>query len=218
MKKILIGSIIVTLGIGILGKAAAANDCDMVIGDDLENSVSTYQSKNLGYDQYINFLPVEAFRQALLNLKTYCCMQVIKKECKNGDTKDCCWKEEKKSFPEKYPESAYFFDHVLDVTMRRLDGYAPLAYGLAPDPTALERRKKITKIAETANGGTATEIEELYNTYRKYNKKGITDIEIFLKKYNENVESISLLDKYRNVCEIIKNLYDKAKNTDKIII
>ncbi len=217
MKKILIGSIIVTMGIGILSKAAA-NDCDMVIGDNLENNVITYQSKNLGYDQYINFLPVEAFRQALLNLKTYCCMQVIKKECSEKVTEKCCSKEEKKSFPEKYPESAYFFDHVLDVTMRRLDGYAPLAYGLEPDPTALERRKKITKIAETANGGTATEIEELYNTYRKYNKKGITDIEIFLKKYNENVESISLLDKYRNVCEIIKNLYDKAKNTDKIII
>lgn len=217
MKKILIGSIIITLGISIISKASAANDCDMVIGDKLESNVSIYQSKNLEYDKYVNFLPVEAFRQALLNLKAYCCLQVVKKECTEKDKDNCCTKEDKKNLPEKYPESAYFFDHVLDVTMRRLDGYAPLAYGLAPDPTALERRQKITKIAETANGGTATEIEELYNIYRKDHKE-ITDLETFLKAYNENVESISLLDKYRNVCVIIKELYNQIKNTDKIII
>jgi len=49
------------------------------------------------------------------------------------------------------PASAYLFDHIIDISMRRLDAKElnengnDLIYGLKPDPAGKERRDFITK-------------------------------------------------------------------------
>lgn len=100
---------------------------------------------------YLNVLPAEAFKRALINLKSYCCTQVnFKVSCSANDIQN---------IKPPYPESAFLFDHLIDVAMRRLDGDKKLAYGLDPDPTALERRQKIAEIAGSANGTPANTIQ-----------------------------------------------------------
>lgn len=208
MKKIVIMSIVITLGI--IGQTFA-HDCNLIEWD-IETAAKSYEANN---KEYIEFLPRDAFKQALLNMKAYCCFQEIKKTCSRKTTTNCCTQEEKDSFPKEYPESAFIFDHIVDITMRRLDGYAPLAYGIAPDPTAKERRELITKLSEAANGWTAKEIEDKYKIYRKPHNNTKESV---LNNYNTNVETVSLIDKYQNLCEITKWLYENLKINDKTII
>ena len=116
-----------------------------------------------------------------------------------------CTDKEKENLPTQYPESAYLFDHLIDITMRRLDGITGLAYGLSPDPTALKRREEIDKIANSAIGMQASEIEKLYREYRQLHNNENFDI----TNYNKNDFAIfSLRDKYNTLCDILKNLYE----------
>lgn len=156
MKKFLAVMIIISLA---TISRTYANDCSIlvdenkttVIDENIEAIVNSYA------EVYRNVLPKEAFKKALINLKAHCCTKEIKKSCSSGDIKNI-------QLP--YPESAFLFDHLLDVAMRRLDGITGLAYNLSPDPTALERRTKITEMANSANGMPAKAIEDIYIKYR----------------------------------------------------
>lgn len=156
MKKIL--AITITIGLAMIS-STYANDCSILIDekkttlidDNIEAIVSGY------LESYQNVLPRDAFKKALINLKAHCCTKEIQTSCSPSDIQNI-------QLP--YPESVFLFDHLLDVAMRRLDGITGLAYNLSPDPTAMERRTKITEIANSANGMPAKAIEDIYIKYR----------------------------------------------------
>jgi hypothetical protein len=52
---------------------------------------------------------------ALSHLKAYCCKSVVLTQ--EAKKKSC----EGISFPSFYPQSPYFFDHILDVRLRKVD-------------------------------------------------------------------------------------------------
>ena len=204
MKKLVRTMLII--GIATIG-GVFADDCDILVNKKesitidkkIESIVKTYDQK------YLNVLPIEAFSWALINLKAYCCRQAFQKYCSSDDEKNLSL---------YYPKSAFFFDHLLDVALRRLDGIKSLTYNISPDPTALERRTKITEIANNANGVQANEIESLYTKYRTLHKYPIDSI---ITKYNKDITTISLGDKYDTICELVREIYNKTTNWETII-
>lgn len=198
MKKII--GIFLLIGGASIGWVFA-NDCNTVVGWGIDSQVSIYK------EEYKKILPVEWFRQALTNLKAYCCSEPDLMRCTN---------EEKNNLPNTYyPESEFLFDHLLDITMRRLDGITGLAYNLAPDPTGLERRTKITKIANSATGVQAKEIEKIYTGYRTISWSKSADV---IKKQYNNTGIVSLGEKYNTLCGFISKMYDDVPNTNKTLI
>ena len=210
-KSILISIIVCIASIG----SVLANDCNILVNEgkiDPIDPSKTVMDENI--DSLVNWysytyekiLPAKAFRQALVNLKSYCCQKMIKKSCASADIQNI-----KKPFP----ESAFLFDHLIDVTMRRLDGITGLAYNLSADPTALERRTKMTEIATSPNGKQAKEIESLYTWYRtihgKYTQENVKN------QYN-NTGVVSLGDKYNNLCNLMKEIYEKTYTNNKTTI
>lgn len=185
-----------------MGSTFAANDCNIIVWSGVEAIVSIYGKRG-----YTNVLPTEAFQQAVINLKAYCCSK--------GDLVECSEKEKDNVSKWLYPESEFFFDHLFDVAMRRLDGVTGLAYNLTPDPTGLERRTKITEIAKSATGTQAREIEGLYTGYRTLHKY---TWDILINGYNKNIATVSLGDKYNTICGLMKDIYDKIVNTNKIVL
>ncbi len=181
-----------------------AHDCNLVVSspNTLDETVKNY---NINYKIYHNALPTQAFKQALINLKAYCCSQITQK---------WCTKDEIKNLPKTYPESEYLFDQIFDVAMRRLDGIQTLAYGLDPDPTALERRTYITQTAANANGAQAGDIQNMYNKYWKLHAFSLDNI---LENYNKDVATVSLADKYTTLCDIMKKIYDIQKEKRVIL-
>lgn len=197
MKKI-IRTLLIT-SIATIG-GAFANDCTIVDGIGIESTANAYGKT------YINVLPAEAFKQALINMKAYCCTKPDLLTCTQS---------EKDNASKFYPKSEIFFDHLLDIAMRRLDGDKKLAYGLDPDPTALERRTKITEIANSANGTPANTIEGIYTGYRTIHTYPIDTV---INNYNKNVATISLGDKYNTICELVKKIYEETVTSDRTII
>jgi len=194
MKKVLI--IVGLITICYIAQSYA-NDCKIFEGD-IEK---TYAGKQ----EYRQFLDENAFQKAIIHLKAYCCKHHIK--CTDN-------------LPEKhYPQSAFLFDHLVDVSMRRLDGIKELAYGLDPDPMAKTRREEINKIAADPTGQQAVGIQELLNNYRPKEDKKKTQRTntIVLPKYNtSNTEELSLTDKYATLCEINKIIYQDLVVTQAV--
>ncbi len=206
MKKT-VGAIILVLG-SICGtfinaEGSKINDCNIVSGSNAIDGV-TY-----GFSQtpYKEVLSVSGFKQALTNLKAYC--------CKNSDLLNCP-KEEADKLPQKYfPASESLFDHLIDVAIRRLDGITWLAYALN-DPTGLERRTKITEIAKSATGEQASTIESLFTGYRTVHE--YEDINVVINNYNKGTGTVSLKDKYDTVCRLMRDIYGGVANTNKGLI
>lgn len=200
MNKPLITICIVWLA---LTGSVFADDCNLVLTGNL-GEIKNYES--FGYNKV---LPKEALAQALTNLKAYCCTRVVP---------SLCSQQEKSNLPKLYPKSAYFFDHLLDVTMRRLDGVQNLAYGLQPDPAGKERRTYISTVANDPNGVQALTIENTYKAYRKLHPQLTKDIATVAKRYNNvNSETLSLGDKYNTLCTLIKNVYEETQSDTTII-
>lgn len=179
-----------------------AHDCNLVVWSGLDNTVKGYATI---YTKYHTFMPVSGFNQALINLKAYCCSQVIQKACE---------KKEKDNLPKYYPESAYLFDHLLDVTMRRFDAIPSLAYGLEVDPIAKEWRDKITEIANTTVGKQASEIQKIYTGYRTLHTDFAKNIESSIDGYGkDNLAAFSLADRYNSICLMLKTMYGDIQTT-----
>lgn len=203
MKKIIITLAIIT---GALTSSVFAHDCDLVVGKELDGAMSNYTT-NL--KEYKIVLPDDAFNQALQNLKAYCCSQVVQ---------GSCTQKEKDNLPKLYPESPYLFDHLVDVSMRRLDGIDKLAYNLTSDPTAKERRDYITKVANDPTGSQSSTIETTYKKYWKENTETKKNMETFIANYNKDVTTLSLEDKYDTLCGLMNAIYKKTQTKNPIII
>lgn len=180
-----------------------ANDCNLIITGNL-GELNNYT--NVAYS---NVVPQEAFARALNNLKTYCCTVVVPNKCTS---------EQKRTLEKLYPKSAYLFDHLLDVTMRRLDGVQSLAYGLEPDKAGKARRDYITSIANQPNGAPAKGIEENFKNYRTLHEKNTKDLTVVAKNYRgDNTATLSLADKYNTLCGLLKNVYQDTQSDTTII-
>ncbi len=202
MKKIVVLIVVISC---LTITSVFANDCNLVISGNFNGKVNNYQSF-----EYKQIIPEMALTQVLINLKAYCCTRV---------EASLCSPEEKMTLPKgNFPESAYIFDHLLDVTMRRLDGIQKLAYGLQPDPTGKERRDYITSVANDPTGKQASEIEKKYTEYRTIHDEYTKHIDEVAKKYTEyNSATFSLGDKYNTLCWLMKNIYESLQKNTTII-
>lgn len=182
---------------------AQANDCKLVQGKNFEGTVSIFETSN----NINKTMPKEAFTQALNNLKAYCCSQ----------NKITCTSEEKAQLPKekRYPASIYLFDHLVDISMRRLDGIEQLAYGLVVDPVGKARREYITQAANNINGTQAKEIQEMYENYRSIDTKKINKLSEV--KNNYATEKLSLAEKYNMLCMVMKDIYENVQSNPIII-
>ncbi|MCX6824495.1 MAG: hypothetical protein NT085_05220 [candidate division SR1 bacterium] len=210
-KSILIGMMVCIAGMS----RVFANDCNILIDNgEAVQKIDVHIAKLVEAYEYIygntaiytGILPTAAFKQALVNLKSYCCQKIIKQSCTSSDLQN---------IKQPFPESAFLFDHLVDVAMRRLDGIIGLAYNLSPDSTALERRTKMTDIANSPNGRQAAEIEALYTGYRTIHDGYTTE---YIRSQYNKTGVVSLGDKYNKICEFMKNIYDNSTITNKITI
>jgi len=119
-----------------------ANDCDSVVSA-WRNAEWNFEAiKN--WTAYEKILPAKAINQAMLNLKSFCCVEglIEAESCKQDGEIDLKW---------IYPSSVYLYDHILDISMRRLDAkiendnWEDLMYWLDADETGKEWRDFITK-------------------------------------------------------------------------
>lgn len=197
-----------------------ADDCGLVANTQDTVKTEAYQTmlKTFLWANYSAVYPAEAIGKALDNLKVYCCAhpQLVsekdKASCKNIDTK------------RKVPESPYLYDHLVDIGMRRLDAFPndALRYGLAPDPTGKKRGDIITAAGESKDGVTAKSIMDDYPTYRSTKtliSANATNKELatLAQNYN-NIDKVTLRDKYLSICVIIRNLYPALQKDTDIVI
>ena len=202
MKKIVLTFLIIFTLVGICN----ANECNTVINGTDWLPIIT---KNRSFD-YI--LPKKAFEKAVENLQIFCCK--MEKE----ETYNYCNQEMKDKVGG--PSSTYLLDHILDVSLRRLDAkeknenWDNLIYGLEPDTMGKERRSFITK------NGNSTQWSVPLNIVNKYKKYwSISNDDRVLAKFNanstlprnekdfENYQYRTLKEKYNWVCESSMFIY-----------
>lgn len=209
-KNILVIAIFIILSANV--NYTSANDCGFVI------SYTEWAFASLDNWEYEHILPKAAMSQAMSNLKSFCCNpSVFKKQAENK----FCTTDSMIDDKWIYPSSTYLYDHILDVSMRRLDAkqendnWLDLIYGLEPDPTGKIWREFITKQANSKDGSVPLLIKSKFKENREADinslvwwssNKGRNNMprkkETF-EKYTER----NLADKYRWVCEISIYLY-----------
>ncbi len=184
-----------------------ANDCELITNSVDITQTQAYQSFTTNIKGTINMegvLTSEAISRALINLKKACCTsQTINRWWY------CEWFKEKT----KFPNSVYFFDHLVDIQLRRLDGESYLAYGEKVDQAGKERRTFIKWAAETKNWEiTAKEMTEQRGKYRKrkYVYDKIWDKE--LQEIAENYTQFTLADRYYITCDLVNKILSLGRN------
>ncbi len=183
----------------------SANDCNFVIATTDWNFASVENWK------HENILPKPAIKQAMLNLKSFCCDQKLIEL-------ETCSEDNQISSDWVYPMSAYLYDHILDVSMRRLDAKEAgkngedLIYGLLPDQTGKGWREFITKQANNKDWSIPLQISTKFKENRE---SGINSLKAWNQSSNEiwweeefsDYADWNLADKYKNVCETSIYLY-----------
>ena len=193
----------------LLGWYTSAHDCGLVANTgNIDNSewykkfTENFQGTNIEW-----VMPAEAVSKALMNLKSTCC------EGENMNNKEmfCIW------YPKKpNPDSEFFYDQLLDIWLRRLDGNSDLAYNVKLDSKGEERRKFITEAAQDKVGSiTAKKVLEKRNenwTRKKIyvDNRTITQFQDAIDNYKDQ----TLADRYYNICNVIWIIYEKIR-TDK---
>ncbi len=195
-----------------------AHDCDMVWFD------LDWNFKLLEDWEYDNILPQEAISQAMVNLKWFCCEKKLPKL-------NTCDQDGSIDQDGIYPSSVYLYDHIIDVSMRRLDAkqkndnWEDLIYWLDPDVSWLEWRTFITDHANNKNGSIPLAISEKFKetreaqwnslkSWKPYSEESVWDISDF-----EDYDERRLVEKFLWVCETSMYLYENlASNIDKTIL
>lgn len=197
-----------------------ANDCG-IVESDINWNFKMLENWDDNWARSI-LMPKAAMKKALLNLKSFCCDRWIanKEKCSTDSAIDT---------DGIYPSSAYLYDHILDISMRRLDAkqennnWDDLIYGLEPDKSGLEWREFITEHGNNKNGSIPLAISEKFKTYREAqsnmldswspNDSDLPWSENDFKNYSER----RLVEKYLWVCETSLYLYLKSPGEkDKI--
>ena len=231
MRKTLLIKIIFLIAIVILPcflnktSALALHDCDTITWD-----IKLFGDYSLNGEllKFSNVYPKEALEMAIKNLTSYCCKNVLNQQ--KGPLDSRC--KDTINLTDNYPESPYLFDHLIDVGLRRLDGIN--TYGLKPDDTGNTWR---TFIRWAATNPDPTVPKTITGSYAKYwslhtvyifkkihlkienmSTGEIWTLATFLGEYNNQATlSVSLADKYNNLCRIARNIYEK-KPWEKVVI
>ena len=186
-----------------------ANDCSIVQAETWGNF------SRISDWQYDDILPQNAVKQAMINLKNFCCKEGLLNEnnCKDIVI-DNKW---------IFPDSAYLYDHILDVSMRRLDAKTKnengknLIYWLTPDEKGKEWREFITKHGNSKNWSIPLDITNEYEEYWsadsnilkswKNNYTKLNDLNDLWINWLENYKDWKLVNKYMWICETSLYLY-----------
>jgi len=182
----------------------AIDDCHIVWFDLNENN----------YEYWFGDLyPDAAIYQTMLNLKAYCCYAGLiydKETCEN----------DKDKFQDIYPQSPYLYDHLLDISLRRLDVIGNV-YDLSVsdlDSKAVEWKNYIVKdVAENEDGNFAMWVENEYSdawavNTNYQNKFEQYDVALYynidkLKDISTYYDEASLIQRYEEVCGLNVSLY-----------
>ncbi|MDR2540445.1 MAG: hypothetical protein LBD11_01335 [Candidatus Peribacteria bacterium] len=170
---------------------------------------------------YDNIIDKDSLNAAFLNLKANCCANA---EFKGENSNSC--KQDVDYLPTNTPKSYYLYDHLLDITMRRLDGIknGNLNPQAQLDPLGQERRELITKIMEAEKGTTPGIITTFYEKYRTINSNNLLigfeqDSSKSANYYTtqmttgenkaklENYNNRTLAERYKNVCNLVGYTY-----------
>lgn len=189
-----------------------ANDCSFV------ENITDWDFVSLKNWEYENILPKDAMAKAMLNLKSFCCNpDIFSDSAKNTN----CTTDSNIDKNWLYPSSSYLYDHILDVSMRRLDAKVKnengedLIYKLAPDETWKLWREFITKQANSKNGSVPLLISTKFKKNRESgmhslkawtSNKGKNNMPWWKKEF-EDYDKRNLSDKYKWVCETSIYLY-----------
>ncbi len=139
------------------------------------------RSNFLDIDQQKAIIWKSDLNVAMINLKKYCCEHEL--WWLEYQSKTC--QDDKDFFNNNAPDSRYLFDHIFDVTMRRLS-WLTWEHNVYPkmteDNQATQWRARITKKAENLSGSDAQSIINEYTTHWKQSpsKYNITN-EIYWK-------------------------------------
>lgn len=136
----------------------------------------------------------ETIDTATKNLTVYCCRtwRASGPACEASDIKNSVW----------WAESAYLFDHLIDIWFRRLDAMEDdaLRYNLPPDTKWKERQDKIKDLSDITKQQTPEAVIYAYQDIRnKTNDKiNIVSTTCLATWYNQ----LSLWQRYQAACEI----------------
>ena len=108
-------------------------------------------------------------------------------------------------------ESNYIFDHLIDVSFRKLDAYsdATLRYNLTEDTKWKERQELVTKFATPSNNTKPEQVIEAFQTYWPSSEQDWTNYIPSTSCNIENTDSLSLRGRYKAACIIAKCLSQK---------
>lgn len=221
MKKVFILLIVLFFGACVTLAANTDWDCSVVFsqeklllnwGEDIEDPIA-------------KIMPKEAMEKVFDNLKSYCC------DTKKLDTGSCV----SKNSDVFYPESIYFFDHVFDVYLRRLDAkeendnWENLLYWLEPDWSGKERREFIIKHGNDVNWSLPLEILQKYNSFWSgaqtipvYSEMDWVKQDVWEKETESAINDYdiwTLYDKYNLACDVSKYITEyvmKSANLSKL--
>lgn len=155
--------------------------------------VDSIQQKD-AIPKYMIVFPQDVFSRAIENLRAYCCE-------KHSDELSVC---KSAGFVKDYPKSEFLFDHLLDIAFRRLDWTTGnYVYNLNSDLMWESWRTFINKVSLSITWDMSAKISEEYNKYWKL-KYYEYNYDFFLD-YN-NLEKISLSDKYYLTCDVLKDM------------
>lgn len=160
-------------------------------------------------DKFSYLLDEESLTMALQNLRAYCVSaELTSKEIGgNADSTN------------NFPESAYLYDHILDVAIRKRDGWEKNAYNLAVDQKTVDYRSYMDKIATLPEGKSPDDI--IKKIKELWIPQNTPSIKSYSKKVCEtenrgDLESKTLYEKLANICTISRCAYDAmVKDIDK---
>jgi len=183
-------------------------DCVLVLGD-VESKAKDYINELFTEDVLI---------RAFNSLKSYCCQKYLLWNCGDFQSLDI------------YPESEYLYDHLLDVSFRKLD-VLELYLDVQPDSKALDWNRAISDEVSDWWWGHAKTLQDSYLKYRKTEPVKVFsdwDSEAFVCKDSSSsrqyLSSLSaeydwynLYQRYQSICGINYCMYKiLSKNLSKI--
>lgn len=162
----------------------STNDCAIVINW-VDKAMEWF--KNDVKSQWNTLLDENTIRQAVQNLSNSCNSTV--------------W----------WAESNYIFDHLIDLSFRKLDAYedATLRYNLSPDIKWKEWQEKLKKFSDPTNN---TKPQEIIDTFALYWPAKQADWTTYVPSNTCNItnsDSLSLRWRYKAACSIAKCLSEK---------
>ncbi len=140
---------------------------------------------------------------ATQNLRAYCCSNKLisdEKICENIDSTN------------NFPESPYLYDHIIDVAIRKRDGWEKNAYNLEVDAKTVEYRQYMDEIATLPEGESPDEI------IKKIKELWIPKTSPTIENYSpavcekaiqrNDLSNKTLYEKLSNICTISRCAYD----------